>query len=110
MNFFITLEPPEYQIIRLRLSGNLSLEVRQQLVSMLSPWEARFGSLEIDDKELILTPSAEDLQYFASSGFLGSSLARLLTIRQDNQYENQQYANRAIQLLWHQLHVTKELS
>ena len=106
-DIFKTLEPYEYQVIRLYLTGNISLELRQKLSELLNSWEARLAMLEIDDHKLKLTPSENDLQAFSSVGFLGKALERLLAIRDDKQHEDQKYAERAIQLLWHQLQLSK---
>jgi DNA repair exonuclease SbcCD nuclease subunit len=97
----------ETQLVRLSLIGNLSLELRQKLMELLELWRARLAMLDVDDHELKITPNEDDLQDFSSVGFLGKAVEKLLSIRDDNQHEDQPYAERAIQLLWHQLQLSK---
>lgn len=96
------------RIILLNLNGNLSLENRQELDQLLSQWRAKFAMLEVNDINLKLSPSEQDLQDFQSSGFLSNTLSKLLAIRANEASDEHPYADRAIQMLWQELQLNKE--
>ena len=106
-NRFSKLQPTENQVLSLTLSGNLSLENRQQLEQLLDRWKAKFAMLEINDTNLKLNPSPQDLQDFQSAGFLSNTVKKLLTIRENESHEQHPYADRAIQMLWQELQSNK---
>lgn len=109
-NHFAKFQPADNQIISLSLNGNLSLENRQQLDQLLDSWKAKFAMLEINDTNLKLSPSEQDLQDFKSAGFLNNTLEKLLTIRENESHEQHLYADRAIQMLWQKLQSNKKAS
>ncbi len=100
---FAKFQPAENQVMSLNLNGNLSLENRQQLDQLLGSWKAKFAMLEINDTNLKLSPSEQDLQDFQSAGFLSNTLEKLLAIRENESHEQHSYADRAIQMLWQEL-------
>lgn len=105
---FSKFQSAENQVISLKLNGNLSLENRQQLDQYLNSWKAKFAMLEIDETNLKLSPSEQDLQDFQSSGFLSNTLEKLLIIRENKLDEQHHYADRAIQMLWQELQSNKK--
>ena len=107
---FSKFQPAENKVISLNLNGNLSLENRQQLDQLLDRWKAKFAMLEIDDKNLKLSPSEQDLQDFQSAGFLSNTLEKLLAIRANESHEQHPYADRAIQMLWQELQSNKRIA
>lgn len=107
---FTKYQSAENKIISLHLNGNLSLENRQQLDQLLDSWKAKFAMLEINDTNLKLSPSEQDLQDFQSTGFLSNTLERLLAIRENESHEQHPYADRAIQMLWQELQSNKRVS
>lgn len=107
---FAKYQSAENKIISLHLNGNLSLENRQQLDQLLDSWKAKFAMLEINDTNLKLSPSEQDLQDFQSAGLLSNTLEKLLAIRENESHEQHPYADRAIQMLWQELQSNKRVS
>lgn len=106
-DYFIKFQSAENKVISLQLNGNLSLENRYQLDQLLDRWKAKFAMLEIDDKNLKLSPSDQDLQDFKSVGFLNNTIEKLLAIRENESHEQHLYVDRAIQMLWQELQSNK---
>lgn len=109
-DYFSTFEPAENKVILLGLNGNLSLKNRQQLDLLLDRWKAKFALLELNDTNLTLSPSEQDLQDFQSAGFLSNTLQKLLAIRANESHEQHAYADRAIQMLWQALQSDKKVN
>ncbi|WP_133140656.1 exonuclease SbcCD subunit D [Legionella genomosp. 1] len=106
-NDFSKFQSAKNQVISLSLDGNLSLENRQKLEQLLDCWKAKFAMLEIDDTNLKLSPSEQDLQDFQSAGFLSNTLEKLLAIKENESNEQHPFADRAIQMLWQELQSNK---
>jgi len=104
---FSKFQSAKNQVISLSLDGNLSLENRQKLEQLLDSWKAKFAMLEIDDTNLKLSPSEQDLQDFQSAGFLSNTLEKLLAIKENESNEQHPFADRAIQMLWQELQSNK---
>ncbi|MCZ4703922.1 DNA repair exonuclease [Legionella pneumophila] len=104
---FSKFQSAKNQVISLSLDGNLSLEDRQKLEQLLDSWKAKFAMLEIDDTNLKLSPSEQDLQDFQSAGFLTNTLEKLLAIKENESNEQHPFADRAIQMLWQELQSNK---
>lgn len=104
---FSKFQSAKNQVISLILDGNLSLENRQKLEQLLDSWKAKFAMLEIDDTNLKLSPSEQDLQDFQSAGFLSNTLEKLLAIKENETNEQHPFADRAIQMLWQELQSNK---
>ncbi|USQ14524.1 DNA repair exonuclease [Legionella lytica] len=104
---FSKFQSAKNQVISLSLDGNLSLENRQKLEQLLDSWKAKFAMLEIDDTNLKLSPSEQDLQAFQSAGFLSNTLEKLLAIKENESNEQHPFADRAIQMLWQELQSNK---
>lgn len=104
---FSKYQSAENQVISLSLNGNLSLEDCHALDQLLDSWKAKYAMLEINDSNLKLSPSEQDLQDFQSTGLLNNTLEKLLAIRENESHEQSPYADRAIQMLWQELQSNK---
>ncbi|HAU0120889.1 TPA: DNA repair exonuclease [Legionella pneumophila] len=104
---FSKYNPAENKVISLSLNGNLSLDNRQELDQLLDSWKAKFAMLDINDTNLKLNPTEEDLQELQSMGFLNNTMKELLAIRENESHEQHVYADRAIQMLWQELQSNK---
>lgn len=104
---FKKLLPAEQQVLFLTLDGNLSLENHQLLVQLLAAWRAKYAMLEANVTNLAVSPSEEDLHDFHSLGILSNTLEKLLAIRDNPSHEQQPYAERALQMLWQEVHAMK---
>lgn len=106
-DYFSKYPSAENQVISLSLDGNLSLEDRHALDQLLDSWKAKFAMLEVNDLNLKLSPSEQDLQDFQSAGLLNNTLEKLLAVRENESHEQHPYADRAIQMLWQELQSNK---
>ncbi|CZG60719.1 metallophosphoesterase family protein [Legionella pneumophila] len=104
---FSKYNPADSKVISLSLNGNLSLDNRQELDQLLDSWKAKFAMLDINDTNLKLNPTEQDLQELQSMGFLNNTMKELLAIRENESHEQHVYADRAIQMLWQELQSNK---
>lgn len=93
-------DDPTTTLLRLRLSGSVSLSTRQILNDMLAKWSARFHFLQIDDSHLGAQPSAEDIAEMGATGFLKEAITSIVAIEQDPDDLDHVHASRALQILY----------
>lgn len=73
-----TLDPnPERVLVWLKLTGVISLTLREQLNEKLEEWKARLRYLRLDNQELIAQPNDDDLDRIGRTGFVRTTVERL---------------------------------
>jgi DNA repair exonuclease SbcCD nuclease subunit len=91
---------PHRVLMRLRLSGTLSLADRQALNELLERWSARMHYLQVDDTDLLAQPNAEDIAAIGATGFLKEAIDTLVEIEKAREDPNRVHAARALQILY----------
>ena len=64
------LTDPQNCLLRMRLSGAVTLALRQQLNETMEAWLARLHFLDLDDDRLAAQPSADDIADIGATGFM----------------------------------------
>ena len=93
-------QPADAQVVRLKLSGTLSLAARERLDGILEEWAARFRFLEADTTGLTAEASEADLAALEAEGFVGEGVRRLLALADDPGNSDQPHAMDALQRLY----------
>lgn len=90
------------QVVRLILSGVVSLSQRQAVDDAIAGWRARFHYLETRTTDLIAAPSADDLDAIDHQGFVRRAVERLKAQADVALDDNADAltARRALQILW----------
>lgn len=91
---------PHRVLLRLRLSGTLTLADRQALNESLERWSARMHFLQVDDTDLLAQPNAEDIAAIGATGFLKEAIDTLVEIEKAREDPNRAHAARALQILY----------
>jgi len=91
---------PRRRLVRLSLSGTVSLETRLAIDQALERLSAALFYIETDDTNLIAQPTGDDLDEIAQSGFVRTAINKLLAIASDANSEDQDAAQRALQILY----------
>ena len=94
------LGDPHRVLLRLRLSGALTLADRQALNELLERWSARMHFLQVDDTDLLAQPNAEDIAGMGATGFLKETIDALIEIEKTREDPNRAHAARALQILY----------
>lgn len=100
---------PGHQVVRLILSGVVSLSEQQAVDDAIADWRARFHFLETRTADLIAAPSADDLDAIDHQGFVRRAVERLKILAETPAGDGGQsaVARRALQILW-QEHAAQE--
>lgn len=94
------LEEPQNALVRLRLTGAVTLSVGQQLNELMDAWLARLHFLEVNDESLAAQPSEDDIADIGATGFMKEAISKLIEIENNKSEEDSQYASRALQILY----------
>ena len=76
-------DDPACLLVDLRLEGTLSLAGRERLARILDDLRAALRFLRVDEDQLYLSPSPEDLEAIAHGGFVRVAAERLQTMARD---------------------------
>lgn len=96
--------PPDQQVIRLILSGVVSLAQRQAVDAVVADWRARCLFLESRTTDLISAPTPDDLDAIDHQGFVREAVERLKE-QAAGSSDEAATARRALEILW-QAHST----
>ncbi len=92
-------EPQEKQIIKLTVTGSLSLCLQNELHEVLEKWQAKFAMLQV--KNNIINILNKNTDFTNINDFNKQLLLNLENISKNPQHPQQLIAQQAIQLLWH---------
>jgi Calcineurin-like phosphoesterase len=93
-------DDPARLLIDLRLEGTLSLAGRERLARVLDDLRAAVRFLRVDDDQLYLVPSAEDLESIAHGGFVRVAAEKLRALADDPDEPGREIAARALLRLY----------
>jgi DNA repair exonuclease SbcCD nuclease subunit len=92
---------PSNLLIQLRVAGALSLEAREAFERRIRDGVgSAVRALRIEDGDLLLQPSAADLQAVAQAGWIGAAAARLAQMAEDPAGQRNEIARTALQRLY----------
>ncbi len=94
------LEDPGRSLLRLRLSGVLSLAMRERLDRLLDDWRARLHFLDVDETGLFARPTAEDIDELGATGFVRDAVETLQAVETDETHPDRDVAALALQILY----------
>lgn len=94
------IESPGDTLLRLKLSGAVSLAMREELDHRLADWQARLHFLDVDDSGLLARPTAEDIEELGATGFVRDAVETLQAIEADEVNEDREVAALALQILY----------
>lgn len=89
-------EDPACLLVDLRLEGTLSLAGRERLARTVDDLAAALRFLRVDDRDLYLSPSAEDLEAIARGGFVRGAAETLRAMAEDPDESAREIAARAL--------------
>jgi len=88
------------RLVRLTLTGSVTLSQRLRVVSLLDEWQAKFHYLDVRDADLAAQPSEDDIAAMDASGFVRSAVDALVEIQSDETNPDHEDAGLALQLLY----------
>lgn len=88
------------RLVRLTLTGSVTLSQRLRIASLLDEWQARFHYLDVRDADLAAQPSEDDIAAMDASGFVRSAVDALVEIQSDETNPDHEDAGLALQLLY----------
>ncbi len=94
------LEDPGRTLLRLKLTGALSLAMRARLDRLLEAWRAELHFLEVDEAGLLARPVAEDIDELGATGFVRDAVETLQQIEADEAHPDRDVAALALQILY----------
>lgn len=93
-------DDPKTLLLRLHLTGAVTLATREALNELLDQWSAQLHFLQVDDSELAAQPSAEDIAEIGATGFLKEAIGTLVEIEDNPDDTEHAHASRALQILY----------
>ena len=93
-------EQASLRLVRLTLTGSVTLSQRLRIASLLDDWQAKFHYLDVRDADLAAQPSEDDIAAMDASGFVRSAVDALVEIQSDETNPDHEDAGLALQLLY----------
>ncbi len=94
------LESPSRSLLRLRLTGAMSLAMRERLDRLLEDWQARLHFLDVDDSGLLARPTQEDIDELGATGFVRDAVETLQALETEGTDQDRNAAALALQILY----------
>lgn len=102
-----TLPTPKHSLVRLVLTGVISLEVREQLDRLVENMEQHVAFITVQDNNLMPMPTDGDVQRFSPGSVAALSLQRLCKLREQATDEERPLYSRAIALAYREFSQTE---
>lgn len=94
------LESQAATLLRLTLTGAISLAMRERLERMLADWQAQLHFLDVEESGLLARPTREDIEELGATGFVRDAVETLQAIEMEGTNENREAAALALQILY----------
>ena len=93
-------EQASRRLVRLTLTGSVTLSQRLRVASLLEEWQAKFHYLDVREADLAAQPSEEDIAAMDATGFVRSAVDLLVQLQSDETNPDHEDAGLALQLLY----------
>ncbi len=93
-------EKASRRLVRLMLTGSVTLSQRLRVSSLLDEWQAKFHYLDVRDAGLAAQPSDDDIAAMDATGFVRNAVDVLIDIQSDETNPDHEDAGLALQVLY----------